>query len=177
MLRTERGKKMRKKLLWLYNNFEQVLCGLLLTFLMSLLFTQVISRYFFSRSFAWATELSTFTFLFLVYVAASLGAQKGIHIRVTVQLQLLPEKVRNATLFFTDLIWIVFNCFVIYQGFILVGVRMVQRPLISAVMMWDMRYIFLIIPLTFLLQTFRIIELWYKRFKNINVKEADICAS
>ncbi|MFZ5944367.1 MAG: TRAP transporter small permease [Bacillota bacterium] len=168
---------MKKKLLWFYNNFEQIVCGLLLTFLMSLLFVQVISRYFLGRSFAWATELSNFSFLFLVYMAASLGAQKGIHIRVTAQLQLIPEKVRNSIIFLTDIVWIAFNFFVIYQGFILIGVKMVQRPLISAVMMWDMRYIFLIIPLTFVIQTFRIIEFWIKRFKNINVKEADIHAS
>jgi TRAP-type C4-dicarboxylate transport system permease small subunit len=158
----------KKHLIWIYHNFEQIICGCLLSFLMGLLFVQVVSRYCFGTSFSWATELSRFSFLGLIYIATSLGAQKGIHIRVTAHLQLLPKKSRLCLAIITDLIWISFNILVIYQSALLILVRMTKHPLISAVMMWDMRFIFLIIPVGFLMQTFRIFEFWYNIYKGNN---------
>lgn len=156
---------MKRHLIWLYYNFEQVICGILLSFLMGLLFVQVVSRYGFGKSFSWATELSTFTFLGLVYIATSLGVQKGIHIRVTAQLQVLPKKIRLCLAIVSDFIWVVFNIIVVYQSFLLIFEKMTRHKLISSVMMWDMRFVFLIIPIGFIMQTFRIFEFWHNIYK------------
>lgn len=160
------------KLKWLLGNFEQLICGLLLAFIMIMLIFQVIARYLFGVSFAWSEELTRFAFLGMVYMAASLGAQKGIHIRVTAHTALLPRKAQLALLGFTDSLWVMFNLVVVYQGCDLV-LSMEKRPLISAALMWDMRYIFLIIPVAFFLQTLRIFEFWFNLYKR-NWKEADL---
>lgn len=104
-----------KKIAWIFNNLEDLLCGSLLCWIMSLLMWQVIYRYFFGKSIAWAEEVMRFSFLYMVYIAASLGVQKAIHIRVTAQLEYLPSKVKVALLAITDCIWLVFNAFVIME--------------------------------------------------------------
>ncbi|WP_179134440.1 TRAP transporter small permease [Oceanobacillus timonensis] len=164
---------MKKKISWLYYHAEEIISGFLLASLIIILFVQVIGRYLFNTSFAATVELIQFAFLGLIYITASLGAKKGVHIRVTAHLKLLPEKIRNILAMVTDLIWISFNIFVVYQGLIMFN-QMTSNSLYSPVMGWDMKYIFLIIPIGFLLQTIRIVESWMYTIRN---KEVDSNAS
>ena len=151
---------MKNKLKLVFNNFEQVTCGILLSLIMFLLFSQTILRYFFGQTFAWSEELSRFAFLALVFISSSLGVQKSAHIRVTAHIDLLPKKAKLLLSILTDIIWIIFNIVVIQQGYKLID-QMATLPLRSAAMMWDMRFIFILIPLGFLLQTIRILQSWF----------------
>jgi C4-dicarboxylate transporter DctQ subunit len=156
-----------KKLAWLYNNLEELVCGTLLCWIMSLLMSQVVYRYVFGKSLAWAEEVSRFSFLYMVYFAASLGVQKAIHIRVTAHLEYLPSKVRVVLMAITDCVWLVFNAFVIVEGVALLE-GMATQKMVSAALMLDMRYVYLVLPLGFALQSIRIIENWFKFFKGKN---------
>ncbi len=168
---------MAKNYKLLLTNFEQIVCGLLLTFIMVMLISQVIARYMFGVSFAWSEEITRFAFLAMVYLAASIGAQKGIHIRVTAHTGFLPLKARMTLLAFTDLLWVMFNLVVVYQGYDLV-LSMESKPLISPALSWDMRYVFAVIPLAFFLQTLRIFEYWFKLYRRgWKEAEADVDAS
>ncbi len=159
-----------KKIAWVFNNLEDLLCGSLLCWIMSLLMWQVIYRYFFGKSIAWAEEVMRFSFLYMVYIAASLGVQKAIHIRVTAHLEYLPSKARIVLLAITDSIWLVFNAFVIMEAVALLE-GMATQPMISAALMLDMRYVYFALPFGFALQSIRIIENWYKFFKGKNKME------
>lgn len=95
--------------------------------------------------------------MFAVYLATSLTAKQGRHVRVTAQLKIFPYSWRKYFIMFADLIWLFFNGVVVYQGFKLFA-SMDRFPLISAVMGWNLKYIFAIVPICFLLQSFRIIQ-------------------
>lgn len=153
-----------KKTIWIYNNLEDILCGVLVCWIMSLLMWQVVSRYFFGTSFAWAEEVMRFSFLYMVYIAASLGAQKAVHIRVTAQLDIMPPKMRIAMLAITDIIWLAFNAVVIREGLSFID-GMATQKMVSAALMLDMRYVYFALPLGFILMSIRIIENWYKFYK------------
>ncbi|MCG8402868.1 MAG: TRAP transporter small permease [Firmicutes bacterium] len=155
---------MVKRLTWFFNNLEEVLCGALLCWIMTLLMLQVICRYFLGISIAWAEEVSRFSFLYMVYLGASLGAQKGIHIRVTAHIALLPKKVQSLLLVLTDVIWIVFSIVVVVKGVHLIQ-DMGQRPMVSGALMLDMRYVYVALPIAFLLMIVRIVQRWYLRFR------------
>ncbi|MHB8918134.1 MAG: TRAP transporter small permease [Desulfocucumaceae bacterium] len=155
---------MVKRIIWFFNNLEEILCGTLLCWIMTLLITQVFYRYFLGRSIAWAEEVSRFSFLYMVYLAASLGAQKGIHIRVTAHIERLPKKAQIFLLAVSDIIWIIFNAVVVFKGFQLVQ-GMAQKPMISAALMLDMRYVYAALPIAFSLMIFRIIQRWYLHFR------------
>jgi len=148
---------MKKKAKWIYFNAEAIISGILLSLIVVILLIQVIGRYIFNTSFSATIELVQFAFVGLIYITASLGAQKGIHVRVTAHLNLLPRKIKNILFILVDLIWISFNIFVIYTS-ILLFISMIERPLYSTILGLDMKYIGLIVPLGFLFQIIRIIE-------------------
>ncbi len=161
-----------KKMTWIYNNLEDLICGTLVCWIMSLLMWQVVSRYIFGTSFAWAEEVMRFSFLYMVYIAASLGAQKAVHIRVTAQLDMMPPKMKIAMLAITDAIWLAFNVVVIVEGLKFLD-GMATQKMVSAALMLDMRYVYFALPLGFILMSIRIIENWYKIYKGQNIVVQD----
>ncbi|MFZ5945714.1 MAG: TRAP transporter small permease [Bacillota bacterium] len=155
---------MRKKLVWFYNNFEEVSSAFLLTCVIVFLFIQVFFRYFVGKSIPWTEELSRFCFLWMVYLCTSLVAKDGKHIRVTAQFKMFSHKVQSFMVILADLIWIAFNVVVVIEGFKLYQ-QMTEFPLISSVLGWNIKYIVLIIPVAFVMQIFRTIERYYRWVK------------
>lgn len=151
---------MIRRLLWLLDNLEEVLAGFFLVSMITLMFSQVVYRYFLGKAIAPAEELARFAFLFAVYLAASLTAKHGRHVRVTAQLKIFPYSWRKYFIMFADLIWLSFNGVVIYQGFKLF-VSMDRFPLTSAVLGWNLKYIFAIVPICFLLQSIRLMQHYF----------------
>jgi TRAP-type C4-dicarboxylate transport system permease small subunit len=61
---------------------ERALGISLLVIITGAIFAQVVSRYFFGLPLVWVEELSTYAFLWLVFVGASLGLKKKRHITI-----------------------------------------------------------------------------------------------
>lgn len=156
---------MKSKLQSLINNFEDITSGLALAGVVILLFIQVIMRYVFHNSMAWTEELSRYFFLYMVYLSTSLAAKQRTHIRVTAQFKLFPERFKKYFLLFADFIWVCLCLVFSYQGFKLV-INMADKPLISPVLAFDLKWVFLIIPISFLLQVIRVIQADYLALKN-----------
>ncbi|MCH5276313.1 MAG: TRAP transporter small permease [Desulfovibrionaceae bacterium] len=150
---------MSAKLYKFWDNLEEYLCCVLLAVIVTLLMIQVLFRYVGGHSIAWSEEVCRFTFLYLVYFAASLATHKNAHIRVTAQLKLLPRFMQILLLFITDVIWLTFALIVLYVGTEFI-IGMSRRPMISGALMLDMRYINAAVPLAFALQAIRVIERW-----------------
>ncbi len=154
---------MKKALAWLDANFEDVICGVLLLTIMTMLFAQVLVRAFFGHGLTISEEISRFSFLFLVYIASSLVASKGAHIRVLAHMTFYSAKLRTCSLILADLMWLVFNAVVIVQGTLLI-ISMTERPMISGSLLIDLKPIYAVLPFAFFLQSLRIIQRWYKYF-------------
>jgi len=155
-----------KRVAWFIDNAEEILAGSMLMATVVLLFMQVVLRYFFGKSIAWTEEMSRYTFMWMVYIAASLAAKQDTHIRVTAQLSILPESLRRYVLLVADLLWLAFNAVVIWEGISLFQ-NMGQFRLVSGSMGWDLRYVFLILPIGFLAMSIRIIQVQYRRFRGL----------
>ena len=63
-----------------------------------------------------------------------------------------------------DLLWLGFNATVIYQGALLID-SMSTRPMVSGSMLLDLRYVYFAVPAAFTLQSFRILQRWYRHFR------------
>lgn len=149
---------------WIWDNFEHVWGAFFISIVVICLFVQVFFRYVLGRSLAWSEELSRFAFLWMVYTCVSIGAKDDSHIRVTAQFKVLPEKMKRFFLAVSDLLWIFFNMIVVYESYI-VYCTMVKFPQISPVLYWNIKYVMLIIPLGFALQTYRVCERYYLHMK------------
>lgn len=164
-----------KKFLSILDNLESYICQILLVFFVCLLFLQIVLRIVFGgvdflsefipflehyplpASLPWGEELSRFAFVWFVFFGATYAARLAAHNRVTFQFKLFPKIVGNLSTLASDLVWIVFNCIMVYYSINVVREGF-EFPEYSPTLDWVMAYIFLIFPIAFTLMTIRIIQ-------------------
>ncbi len=83
------------RLLERIGRIERALGISLLVIITGAIFAQVVSRYFFGLPLVWVEELSTYAFLWLVFVGASLGLKKKRHINIISFVSRWPEERQN----------------------------------------------------------------------------------
>ncbi len=146
-----------KILRFLDNNIEEILITILCSALViSLVFTVIVRYGVPSLSMAshWAEEIAGFSFIWMLYFGASLATRKGAHFRVAAQFNLLPAKLRKYAMLPGNIIWLWLNYLVIKYGILLAKTAMEE----SLSLQIPMRYVYVIIPLSFSLITFRLIQ-------------------
>ena len=74
------------------NELCALLAGLILLFITFSVFTDVILRYFFNSPSIWITEISTYLFLYVIFLGTGYALQMDLHIRVTFILTQLPKR-------------------------------------------------------------------------------------
>lgn len=136
--------------------FELIVSNLTLAMLVLVLAAQIFFRYVLHIGLSWSEEVSRFAFVWFVYISASLAAQRGSHIRVTLFARLLPINERIVFLI-ADIIWIIFNAFVVVAGILLIQ-RTLKYPVYSTSLFLPLAYIYTVIPVAHALMIIRIIE-------------------
>ncbi len=147
-----------------YRNLEQYFCAFLMVLMVFCLGSQVFFRFVLNASLTWSEELSRFAFIWLVYMGAVLGAKERIHIRVTAFHRLLPVAARGWVLPVADLLWVVINLTFAWQGALQVG-HLMRFSYISPAMQWNMALIYSVVPVGFLLMSFRILEGYWRDWR------------
>ena len=145
-----------KSLVYLWDRFEELTCIVLFILLIIFSFSQVISRFeLVTFSLDWADELSRYTFIMLVYVAASLAIAKNRHVRVEIIDMVLPQRFHPFMTIVVDLVWLAFTVVLIRSGVI---VAMTQIDAATPVLQWNMGMFYFIIPVTFTLMALRLVQ-------------------
>jgi TRAP-type C4-dicarboxylate transport system permease small subunit len=156
---------MRLFISWIDRRFEEVASALMLAVLVLLLCMQVGLRFIFNMGLAWNEELERFVFVWFCYLSASFGVQKQGHIRVTTFVNLIPQGFwRQLVIALSDLIWIIFNIFVVYYGIALMQ-KMIQFEHLSPALRINMVFLYAIIPGAFALMSFRLLQLYWRRLQ------------
>lgn len=147
------------------HRFEEVASAVMLAVLVLLLCLQVGLRFVFHVGLAWNEELERFVFVWFCYLSASYGVQKQGHIRVTTFVNLIPEGFwRRLVMALSDLIWLAFNCIVVYYGLVLLQ-NMGRFKHLSPALRINMIFLYAIIPGAFALMSFRLVQLYWRRFR------------
>jgi TRAP-type C4-dicarboxylate transport system permease small subunit len=151
---------------WLDEWFEKSVIVILFTMLVASLSYSAIVRYFVTMPFFTmlshkAEELAVFSFIFLLYFGAVLATKDGAHFRIAAHLDWIKPPFRRWRFILGDLIWLGFNLFIVWQGLILVGSAL-QRPEASLSLNIPMQWIYMVIPLTFALTCFRLIQSYFR---------------
>jgi C4-dicarboxylate transporter DctQ subunit len=84
----------------------RVIAGVLLILSVVLNFTNVVGRYVFSSSIYWAEEVMVFLMVGCVFLGNGVVAWSGRQIRMDVIIGMMPAKVRDALLLFSELLFI-----------------------------------------------------------------------
>ncbi|MGR3312208.1 TRAP transporter small permease [Roseovarius indicus] len=151
------------RLLSFVSRFELILANASLAALVLVLAAQIFFRYVLHIGLSWSEEISRFVFVWFVYISASLAAQRGSHIRVTLFARLLPVPDRFVFLL-ADLVWVVFNAFMVAAGVMLVT-RTLKYPVYSTSLFIPLAYIYLVIPLAHALMILRILERQWRAWR------------
>jgi TRAP-type C4-dicarboxylate transport system permease small subunit len=180
-----------RPLLKFLDNFESYVCQVLLVFFVCLLFLQILLRLAFGAalilsqyipflqsyplpaSIPWGEELSRMAFVWFVFLGATYAARLAAHNRVTFQFKIFPKIVGDISMLISDLVWIGFNCTMIYFSINVIREGF-EYPEYSPTLDWVMAYIFMIFPIAFSLMTLRIIQVnIMKFFLKIEIADVD----
>jgi TRAP-type C4-dicarboxylate transport system permease small subunit len=148
----------------LYEHLEEWLSSFFLAVMILCLGLQVLVRIFTGAALDWAEEMSRFTFIWAVYIGASLAAKRGAHVRLSAQFLLASTRVRLVFFILADTLWVAFNLF-----FVLIGVKMVanalQFPEISPTLQITKAYVEMVIPIAFVMMSYRTLELYVRHWR------------
>ncbi len=159
--------------LWsFFDKFESHVCRVLLAIFVTLLFVQITARQIFGFSITWIEELSVILFVWFAYFGASYAARMAAHNRVTFHLNMLPRPKARIIEALGDLFWIGFNIIFIWQSIAFIS-RL--KPFVKAQTLgWEMRYVYLVLPIAFTLMTIRIVQVNYlKLVRGIDPADPD----
>lgn len=159
--------------LWSFlDKFESHVCRVLLAVFVTLLFVQIVARQVFGFSITWIEELSVILFVWFAYFGASYAARIAAHNRVGFHLNALPRSKARIVEALGDAFWIAFNVVFIWQS-----IEFISRlkPFVKAQTLgWEMRYVYLALPIAFILMTLRILQVNYlKLVRGIDPADPD----
>lgn len=98
-----------------FNSSAATLSGLILLFITLSIFVDVFLRYFFNQPSIWITEVSTYLFLYMIFLGTAYALQEGMHIRVTFILNYCSDKVVHLINLFTTLLAFLFALALLWQ--------------------------------------------------------------
>lgn len=154
-----------RKIWSVLDNLDGYVAAATLSATIILLSIQVINRYVFGISLSWTEEVSRFTYVWAVYLGVSMGVKTGEHVRVTAHLKaIFPEKIYTKIIGLADLIWLLFSGMMLVASIQLIY-SMFSFKFLSPSIGINMVWVYMIIPLLFLLMIIRLIQFYIKYFK------------
>ncbi|MBW2064831.1 MAG: TRAP transporter small permease [Deltaproteobacteria bacterium] len=114
-MRKRKAQSLQQKITRL-NDLCASLAGLILLFVTISIFVDVILRYFFNRPSIWVTEITTYLFLYIIFLGTAYALQQGMHIRVTFLVDLLGQRAGRAVNVFTSMLAMIFTMVLLWQA-------------------------------------------------------------
>jgi TRAP-type C4-dicarboxylate transport system permease small subunit len=115
----------------------------------TLIFAQVIFRYFLNRPLSWSEEFAIYLFAWCTFTGAAMVLRNDLHVKVTEFINLIKnEKLRNTVVIFSQLLILTFSLTILYisTGTVAHMISIDQR---SPSMPWlNIGYVFIDVPLS-----------------------------
>lgn len=96
-------------------NIERVLCGALIVAFTLLLMVNVVSRYVFDAPIFFAEELALLILVWMGYLAIAYSVSQDKQIGMSVVVDRLPEKAREAVSIIVDVIMLFISCLLLWS--------------------------------------------------------------
>lgn len=142
------------------NTVCATLSGIVLLFVTFSIFVDVFLRYFLNRPSIWITEVSTYLFLYIIFLGTAYALQQGMHIHVTFFLGWFNEKVKRMISLMTSVLAMIFTLVLLWQTSIMTWVSFKEHWTSPTMLNAPYVYIYVVMVfgafmlfLTFLFQT------------------------
>ena len=149
---------------FLEKHFEELLAGILVMIMASMVFFQVVMRYLFSMPTSWSDELAIYAMLWSVYISVAWAVRERAHIRVMNFVQLFPKKIAIFLTILSDFIWFLFGIFLTYQS-VLLDLSFWENTYRSPALDIDQKWPYMCLILGFGLMTLRLVQIYYRWIK------------
>jgi len=149
---------------FLEKHFEELLAGILVMIMASMVFFQVVMRYLFSMPTSWSDEIAIYAMLWSVYVSVAWAVRERAHIRVMNFVQLFPKKIAIFLTILSDFIWFLFGIFLTYQS-VLLDLSFWDNAYRSPALDIDQKWPYMCLILGFGLMTLRLVQIYYRWIK------------
>lgn len=107
---------MGKEVKYYLDNLEEILCGVFLVSMVSLVIVNVLLRFFFNASITWAEEVSTICFVWSVFVGASAVYKHKMDIGIDVLILKLPASTQHYIRLLVSLLLLLINGYIFYMS-------------------------------------------------------------
>lgn len=97
------------------NRLAATLSGCILLFITISIFIDVFLRYFFNRPSIWITEVSTYLFLYIIFLGTAYALQEDMHIKVTFIVGFLGPRLTKIIDLLTAIFAMVFCLVLLWQ--------------------------------------------------------------
>jgi TRAP-type C4-dicarboxylate transport system permease small subunit len=149
---------------FLEKHFEELLAGILVMIMASMVFFQVVMRYLFNMPTSWSDEIAIYAMLWSVYVSVAWAVRERAHIRVMNFVQLFPKKIAIFLTILSDFIWFLFGIFLTYQS-VLLDLSFWENAYRSPALDIDQKWPYMCLILGFGLMTLRLVQIYYRWIK------------
>ena len=122
----------------------EYLCAGLLMVIVTVIFVNVVGRYFLHAPLRWSDEVAQFLFLWLAYLGALAALMGGRHYSFPNLIDLLPRRARVAVKTFSDLLVLAMLGILVWGGIRLVDLLQHQR---SPALDVPIYYVYAVLPL------------------------------
>lgn len=155
-----------KKFLDKYSLLEERVLIISLAFNTLLVFFQIIMRTVFNTSLTWSEELSRYIFIWQIWIGTSVAYSNKAHIQVDLIYSIIKgEKGQEIIKILVDILWLAFNIFLVVAGFKLCK-SMQMRNALSSGMRVPLAYIYMVLPLSNIALSFKIVYTLVLRIKD-----------
>jgi TRAP-type C4-dicarboxylate transport system permease small subunit len=143
---------------WLNENIEK--CFILVSYaaMATIIFSQVIMRFFFQYQSPWSTTIPIYLFLWLTWMGASYNAKNRTHLRFNEVRERLSYKAQYVCLVMDAIVWYAFSAVVLYFTIEQVQISHDNFAIVQGtddVMKW---WFYMALPLSFSLLVFRVTQ-------------------
>ncbi len=163
---------MKRLMTWL-SRFDQAILLVLLALLVVVVFLQVASRFVFKLPIEWSEEMARFIFIWFCWLGCSFATCSYHHIRITAHFRIMPTRLALWLLRLGDVLWIAFNLVVLLGGILYLD-SILEFPYRAMITDINMFWIFLPIPVIFLVFTLRVaVNLFDPDYFRLTMSEAE----
>ena len=142
----------------LFDNLEECLLVFALGTMVVYIFLQILLRYIFNLPLAWTEELARFTFVWLIYLGASMAVKRKRHLKVDAALFLFPKAIRPYVTLIGDLLFLFFAIILTKETATLTYTVTFIRRQVSPAMQIPMGLAYLAVPVSFGLMIIRLCQ-------------------
>ncbi|WP_227935569.1 TRAP transporter small permease [Alkalihalobacillus deserti] len=146
-----------------FANLEETIGGMLFIMMLIVLTIQIFSRQVFDNPLTWSEGLAKFIFIYVAYLAVSVGIKENGHVFIDYFVKKFPTTVQTIINYVFQFIILVA---IIFMGYI--GYELSMRKVPVQIVSLDISYVYMYmaLPLFSILMIYRLIERNVKEFRS-----------